>query len=285
MSIDVSTVSLGSASDQFPSALLDDGVAAASSTRVAVTAVADVTPHTVGAWVEVDASLSAAASGVRVALTASTNLTANNSSTLLDIGIGAGGAETVWATIGVGYIASSTAASIYPLVVPGRIAAGTRVAVRARSAITLQNVVAEYSFFGAKTTALGAPVTYQADIATSHGLALAAPGSLNTKGAWTELVASTATALAALLVTAQGNEGAAMGTLGLLLDIGVGAAGSEVVVIPDISYRATTAEVLQARSPTTYGLVIPAGSRIAARYARAATTESLDVLLVGAPPA
>jgi hypothetical protein len=74
-----------------------------------------------------------------------------------------------------------------------------------------------------------------------------------------------------------------MTATGVLVDIGIGAASAETVLIADIYVQGSTSESLVLRSPVTYGVDIPAGSRLSARWARAsATNSSLDCFLVGA---
>lgn len=265
---------------QAPSNPTSDGVTAAASIRAVVAAVASVTPHTAGAWVEVDAALAADCSGIVVAITGSTNSTGADSSTLLEIGTGASSSEVVWATIGVGFL--NPGGVVAMITVPGFIAAGTRVAVRARSVIASQQVIAVYSFLPTKTLAPAAPTTYGADTATSRGTTITAPGALNTKGAWTQIAASTAVEHGLVLVCPQGAAGTAMAASGVLIDIGIGGSGSEAVLIGDIAIVGSTAELYQARSPLTYGVPIPAGSRLSARYARANTGNAVDLVLVAA---
>lgn len=276
----------GDLSDQYIGSLLAEGVNTATSARqAALTVNANATPHDPGSWVEVDPSLSADAAGVIIYATAALSTGTTNSSTLLQIGTGAGGAETVWATIGVGYRGTSAMFTPPnpPHVVPGFIAAGTRVALRARSAIANQPTDPIVVFLPAtKTLDFGAPVTWQADTATSRGLTLTAPGSLNTKGAWTEMVASTSGDLNALCICPQGAGGTAMSATGVLVDIGIGASTAETVLIADVHGFGNTAEFYGWRNPMTYGVNIPAGSRISARYARNNAGNAVDLILVGA---
>lgn len=97
---------------------------------------------------------------------------------------------------------------------------------------------------------------------TSNGTAITAPGSTNTKGAWTQLIASTAFDAVAIVVT--GNVSGS-GENNVLIDIGVGASSSEQVVVPDL---------LAKRMPSADGYVgpfvlpvrIPSGSRVSCRY-------------------
>lgn len=277
----------GSDAPPFPTILLSDGVLTASSSRLGtqVTATASGTPHTAGSWVEVDPSLSADADGLRVVLMAATNLAGTDTSTLLEIGLGAAASEVVWATIGVGYYITSANVSSQGFRVPGHIPAGSRVAVRARSAVASQAVNAVYSFFSESSPGLAAPVTMGADTATSHGTTLTVAGAINTKSAWTEIEDSTSAEFVALLVSAQCNANTAMGSSGVLVDIGIGAAASETVLIPDIYYHTATSEFMQDRSPTTYAVNIPVGSRLSARYAAANIADRIDLILVGAPSA
>jgi len=87
---------------------------------------------------------------------------------------------------------------------------------------------------------------------TVHGSA-----SANTKGAWTELVTSTSQDADELWVGLASSSS----SFGWLVDIGVGAAGSEVTIAPDILVAQTGRLMKWFRIP----LAVPAGSRIAAR--------------------
>lgn len=274
----------GSPSDLFPSTLLTDDVAAASSSRTAITATASGTPHAVGSWVDIDASASADASGLFVFMSSTVNTSGADSSTLMEIGVDPTGGSTfaVWATLAIGYQSAAR-----PIFVPGHIAAGTRLAMRVRSVTASRSVSAWVSYLKAKTTTFGAPVTYGTDTATSRGTALTAPGSTNTKGAWTTIATATAADLSAICVCPQANGGTAMNGSGVLIDIGVDPAGgsSYTVVAADIYLLGSATEFYNALSPTTYGIDIPAGSNIAARYARANANNAVDLLIVAAPPA
>lgn len=267
----------GSAADQWPSGLLNDGVLTASSSRATVTAVGNVTPHTAGTWVEVDPSLSVDANGIYLYVNTSFSVAGTDTSTLIELGTGASGSEVAWATFGAGY---APGARVY--FVPGYLAAGTRVAVRVRSAVASKSVAMLCQFLAEKPANPGAPVTYQADAATSRGLTITAPGSLNTKGAWTQLVGSTAAAFTSLLVAPQAAAGTVMSASGVLIDIGIGGAGSETVLIPDIHLLGSTSEAYLIFSPLTYGVDVPAGSRLSARYARATTGNAVDLIVVAA---
>lgn len=100
----------------------------------------------------------------------------------------------------------------------------------------------------------------------TFGVAFTDPGSLNTKGAWTELVASSA-----------GGDGLVVSGIcynqtltDRLVDIGTGGAGSEQVLIPDL-YVPQGSDTISL-GPMFFPIPIPAGTRIAGRFARSAAS-------------
>lgn len=114
-------------------------------------------------------------------------------------------------------------------------------------------------------------------------------GLANTKSAWQEVIAST-TARAAFLIVEPTNTGTSGRAVGYLLDVAIGAAGSEVPILSDLQ--------VGMRLPTSGGFAaplpcdIPPGSRISARsqinQADIPVTSTIHVSLhapqVGAPP-
>ena len=94
------------------------------------------------------------------------------------------------------------------------------------------------------------------------GVTIAAPASAHTKGNWVQLVASTAKRVVAMTLSAH-----AVGTtqLRFLVDIGVGGAGSEVVVLPNIYVKIGASYTRDGQNFGPLLVDIPAGSRIAAR--------------------
>lgn len=272
----------GRALDKLPSNPLSDQVGT-SSNRNTITCTTGAA-HTWGSYVEIDPSLSADCDGIVINMRSLHSAAATDSSTLLRIGTGPA-TETTWAIIGVGYNSYSSgagAACCEYLIIPGRIPSGTRVAVSAQSARATLTVAAVFTFLASDKTIdyVNPPVSIGYDTATSRGITLTAPGSLNTKGAWTVISASTSAAFTALALGFQGAAGTNMNKTGLLVDIGVGPADQEVVIIPDIYLMANANEEITAFSPVSYGVNIPAGSRLVARYARANAGNALDLCVV-----
>ncbi len=95
-------------------------------------------------------------------------------------------------------------------------------------------------------------------VAAGAGTTITGAGSANTKGAWIQLTASTTADSCFMLVTIYFNETTSV-TTEMVLDIGVGAGGSEQVVVANL--------FTIGRYPRIYGfpISIPAGTRVAAR--------------------
>lgn len=108
-------------------------------------------------------------------------------------------------------------------------------------------------------------VTYGADTATSAGTPLTAATATNTKGAWTEIVASTTDPIRLLIPFPSKPAGTANSGANGLIDIGIGPAGSEVVILSNLRFESYSSEVFVTIHPWA-PCRIPVGSRIAARY-------------------
>lgn len=111
---------------------------------------------------------------------------------------------------------------------------------------------------------------------------ITANASAHTKGAWTELIASTS-ARSNVLVLAVGGVNATGADTALLADIGIGAAGAEAAIIADVAFGSALAIPPMS---VTLPLVIPAGTRISARTQSIVTggkTCSIYLALYNAP--
>ena len=114
--------------------------------------------------------------------------------------------------------------------------------------------------------------------AAGSGTAVANPaGAANTKGTWVELIAAT-TFDSLLVVVTLANASAVATDTSTLIDIGIGAAAAETVIIPDLLAGQTTSSNLTPRS-YIFPLRIPSGSRISARSQSVRTTGSNTVLI------
>ena len=90
-----------------------------------------------------------------------------------------------------------------------------------------------------------------------NGISLLSDASVDVKGAWIEQITAAARAANYLIV----NIGSAVAAINFGIDIGIGEAASEVVLIPDIAYRS--------ENGGTHSIVYPcrieSGIRVAAR--------------------
>jgi hypothetical protein len=86
------------------------------------------------------------------------------------------------------------------------------------------------------------------------------PGGANTKGAWVQVLAACPIDADGFLLGFANNTGS---PCDFLVDIGIGGAGSEVVLIPDLYLRANVNDQLGEKMFVP--MAIPAGTRIAAR--------------------
>lgn len=92
--------------------------------------------------------------------------------------------------------------------------------------------------------------------ATSLPTAVTASASLHTKGSYTELLAATTKRSTCLMILIRSSTAAS----DFLIDVATGAAGSEVVLIPDLLYASSLTDMNY-----TFPLRISAGTRISAR--------------------
>lgn len=213
------------------------------------------------------------------------NWPSSASTLLVDIAVGAAASEVVIAPNLMAQASAVAGPVPYLFYLPTPLVSGTRIAARAIAqaasksvGITVWPVSASYLGLMelSRITDYGS-----AGAAASRGTAVVASASINTKGAWTALSTSTTNDMKAVYV-AIGSQGASKGTLDNRLDIGVGAAGSEVVVIPDLYFGSftTTTHVL----PALYGPIlmdIPAGTRLSARTQSSTASASYDIIVYG----
>lgn len=115
----------------------------------------------------------------------------------------------------------------------------------------------------------------------SSAVTVTADVSIHTKGAWTEVIASSS-GVADLVYLYVSNSSAAVATQGLL-DVGVGAAGSEVVVISNavggsINLVNAVVGVTPGVNPAQiFPVNIPAGSRVAVRIQNVVSSRTAGV--------
>jgi hypothetical protein len=105
---------------------------------------------------------------------------------------------------------------------------------------------------------------------------LTSGATANTKGAYTELIASTAADAYCLWLWAR-NVAVNAGDGRCLIDIAVGPAGSEHVILPDLNFGAAPTSVTVAARIMGIPIYIPKGSRIAARCQRETASGTVTI--------
>lgn len=208
---------------------------------------------------------------------------------LLDLAIGAAGSEQVivpdilWHTG-----ASDTGGSAW-IYIPIAIPAGTRLAARCQSQTAGAQVTAGIYVVGAgwlQGAPLGVVDAYGVDAAATNGTRIDPGATANTKGAYTQIVASTTRHYRYLLVGIGYRLATLAADQNWLLDVAIGAAAAEQVIIPDLFWRGT-AVTDSFPGPQVYGpfpVDIPAGTRLAARAQSSNNTagqREFDVALYG----
>lgn len=240
-------------------ALYDDSYVQRSGEDFAFTTItANATQHVKGAWTEMVAAdaydFDVAMCVVRIK---DVVVSAANTAMLIDIGIGGSGSEQVWIP---DLLAGGDGSTPYwiPLYLP----AGTRIAARCQALIGGDTAAVNVDLYGCKDAA-SHPLVYHAiencgaDSADSDGQGISV-------GSWTTLDASTtypATAIVPMF-SIGGNLGGDTNTV----DVGIGGAGSEVIIMKKIKVSTGASENISDADPTAFlpmSTRIPAGTRIA----------------------
>jgi hypothetical protein len=232
--------------------------------------------HTKGAWLQIIAATPFDADGLWFSALA---VVSGGPAALIDVGIGAAAAEQVLVPNLYPNIVSEDRDSGYPAYYPVPIPRGARVAIRAQSSGASGSIYAQPLVL---TGGLGLPRCHRAtalgaDLANTRGALVDPGGAANTKGAWTEVSASLPHDVEWLVVMI-GNRGVSAGAATGVLDLGVGSAGSEQVVVPDVGWQGELLIV----SPRAVSVPcrIPRGARLAARMACSSTTFDPDVVIL-----
>lgn len=180
-----------------------------------------------GIWVEYSASWSRTTNTLRIT---SSDGTANRAGGFA-IGIGGVGSERVVMEIPA---PDYDARSLYGVEVPITIRAGERVSIRLETAAAAAFSINLFGYFNPKartdlrhSDAMG--------VVSRTSVTVVDPGAtLNTKGAWVEIDATTANNYKAILLRFCNQNSTDTATVNCLVDVGVGASGSEIAILSDL---------------------------------------------------
>jgi hypothetical protein len=243
---------------------------------------ANATAHVMGAFVPFSLVTPISASGITLTINTPTTLVA---SYLINIGIGASGSEQI---IIPNIIVSSGVLDL-PAVVyfPVRIPAGVRLAAQVAASTASSTVTISGMLHGA---VWGSPVPNQRVVAwragalvNSRGTAIDPGAVANTKPTTYTTVAAATTESARGLIIGLGNQIDLTRTVAhWLIDVAVGAAASERIIIPDYYARASVNETVMPVLSPVFPVSVPAGSRLSVRAQSnniTAGDRSFDVVL------
>lgn len=253
-----------------------------SGTTTATNLPSNASANTKGAWTQLIASTAFEAQGFY----ASFRGVVASQDVLFDIGIGGAGSEqAIISNMAFSQQTLRVAAGVY---IPLNIPKGSRISARAQATLGggLAVSIALYPVaLGLKhAEGFGRTVTMGANTADSGGTSVDPGGSANTKGAWSEISSSCPIDVQWLIVCITNQNNSATTTTVFAIDIGVGGAGSEVVIIPDLFSVVDSG--IDTPEPQYYSIPvqIPAGSRVAARAQCGitdATDRLIDITLIG----
>lgn len=237
------------------------------------------TAHTKGNWAQVIASTAANSSYLSFA-SGNVSASATDTSTLIDIGIGAAGAETVIVPdIAIG------GWSFGRVSLPVAIPSGARVAIRIQGTRTTGSIVnnsivlldsLDYALTPQSVDILGVTT------GTSSGTALS-----GASGTWVQIAASTAKDYQQVVIVPS-TSSTDTAAINVVYTLGVGAAGSEVA-IGSYGSRYTANEQWSPESvsgiPGFASLCgpVPAGSRLSIKHNIASNPDRYNVCLIGIP--
>lgn len=238
--------------------------------------------NTKGAWTQLVASTAVDIHTLRVRQTAFALVFEG----LYDIGVGGAGSEQVIVP-NVPFGASFGTAHVFPVFIPR----GSRIAVRDQHAVSAGSATwpFELLYWTARRGRLNPRhvVAMGVNTATSRGVSMPALGVANTKSAWTEITASVPEPLSVVWLGCQANGDLAFSTdQGATIDLAVGAAGNEQIIVADGHLLDNNNTVWIQNAGMTgqgYGVAIPAGARLSARWQCGVTVDALDLTVHGLP--
>jgi hypothetical protein len=247
--------------------LTDNGALTASTDGTTVTA--GSTGSTKGSYAQIVASTAHDAQGFIVQL--------GNASTangyLVDIAVGAAASEQI---IVPDIFVRGPGEQCNTLYVPLPIPAGTRIAARSQAvngSATIKCIVHLVGVGQGASEPFQKAENWGAVSASSLGTIVTASGTINTKGAWAELIAASARDTRHLILLFQ-----SAAAHRFLIDLGIGAAASEQVLIPNLFHRGSSSTAATTIVPVSCS--IPAGTRVAARCQSNTASQAIQLLAV-----
>jgi hypothetical protein len=214
---------------------------------------------TYGAWTTITATVPYETQGLYVCAVIAGTI---NGNLFFDLGIGTAGNEVV---IIQGAYVISTGQRLCAFRFPVQVPAGVRLAGRLIANSNTTGTVAVLPYFQRRGFADDSELTTSKQYGwnpATLSMTVVTPGAANVKGAWTQITAATTAMHQALAVELSQMASAAQRAW--RIDVGVGAGGSEQVLLADLNMDSTAAEPdFVQLGPFRAG--IPSGTRLSAR--------------------
>lgn len=256
------------------------------------TSMSDVAPNTSantkGSWVSLGTT-SAQCDAITLVVAMSDTNTGDEQDVLVDIGVG-GTPSSIIDNILFSFreIHEGTIAAVLNL--PVTINNGVEISARCQSSATsgtgvkIAIICHSNNFFN--TTSVAALNTYGANTGDSGGVSVDAGGTANTKGSYSEIDSSVGADIKALWLLVGMNGDKVRSDDSFLVDIAVGAAESESVILEDIPIvTGNAAEFLGPIFAGPFEVDISSGTRLAARCQSSTSIggdRAIDVVILGA---
>jgi hypothetical protein len=231
--------------------------------------ITDGAANTKGSYVQLVASLPYSISGIILSYTGS-----SVGYVLADIAVGASASEKDVIPnlmLATGQGANFSACLFLPI----SIRAGRRISMRGQGTAGGETTRVKMAFIADTFVGLQSPsrwIDWGTNLGTSRGTTVTS-GSANVKGAWAQLTAA-ADFTTKWLMAAYSVGG---GARNIALDIGVGAGGSEVVVVPDLYSAMGNLGGVWGPFPMS----IVGGKRVSARFASSTASDTMPVQVYG----
>jgi len=203
----------------------------------------------------------------------------------VDLGIGAAGSEKILIPDLFAHVNNFSRGMPMRTFLPMSIPAATRLAARSQSSAGGNSIDANLLLVSAAHLLAPFPAaridTYGFVAGSTAGTGVDPGGSVNTKGSWAQLASGTTypcqlAMLAVYFPTTPSSESR------WYLDLGIGASGSERVVVPNLFFGTAATNAMRSQFIGPFPLTLPAGTRIAARAQStlsSATYRKVNVIL------